>query len=262
MKHPLVQKYNKSALQGLSSEELKAVRDEIRAAIEGTGKAKLAQEDRVVLMQLWIATCDERAGEKIAARPDTSSAPIPPKKQRKLSMRRPDFTRLRGILSKFRLLKAGDIAFIILILGVSAGVITLGAHALQETIKIEAVKREAESLEEWMRTNGPRRADTGFEPAACQKKASGLLGDCLTSIAGDRKNHFKDDKPLFAAKCDIANSDSLGAIILERIRTSASGAIISSPLDGSDEIGQDFTIRIVVCTRGFHAIRVANDFLF
>ena len=61
MAHPLIAKYQKTAFDKLSAEQRLEARQEIKDALAGKAGAKISQEDRVILMQRWIATFDNPA---------------------------------------------------------------------------------------------------------------------------------------------------------------------------------------------------------
>lgn len=58
MAHPLIGKYQKTAFDKLSAEQRLEARQEIKDALASKAGAKISQEDRVILMQRWIATFD------------------------------------------------------------------------------------------------------------------------------------------------------------------------------------------------------------
>jgi hypothetical protein len=59
MAHPLIGKYQKTAFDKLSAEQRLEARQEIKDALASKAGAKISQEDRVILMQRWIATFDD-----------------------------------------------------------------------------------------------------------------------------------------------------------------------------------------------------------
>lgn len=64
MAHPLISKYQKTAFDKLSAEQRLEARQEIKDALASKAGAKISQEDRVILMQRWIATFDNPAPEE------------------------------------------------------------------------------------------------------------------------------------------------------------------------------------------------------
>ena len=64
MAHPLIGKYQKTAFDKLSADQRLEARQEIKDALAGKAGAKISQEDRVILMQRWIATFDNPAPQE------------------------------------------------------------------------------------------------------------------------------------------------------------------------------------------------------
>ena len=64
MAHPLIGKYQKTAFDKLSADQRLEARQEIKDALAGKAGTKISQEDRVILMQRWIATFDNPAPQE------------------------------------------------------------------------------------------------------------------------------------------------------------------------------------------------------
>jgi len=79
----------------------------------------------------------------------------------------------------------------------------------------------------------------------------------------DKKNHFDNSRAFFAPKCDMSNPETVGAIIIEKGAVPlGSTSLAYTAFDGTESIAKDLMLRIIVCGRGFHLIRVATDLTF
>jgi hypothetical protein len=61
----------------------------------------------------------------------------------------------------------------------------------------------------------------------------------------------------------MGKPDTVGTIIIERGAVPiGSTSLAYSALDGMESIAKDMTLRVIVCGRGFHLIKVATDLTF
>ena len=278
MAHPLVGKYETTDLTALSPEDRVFARTEIKDALSGKSKSKLSPEDRVILLRLWMETFERAAQPPTAAEIANGPAPVAPREKtpaktasrRMPSVQIPKFTTIRAIFRALAILRLPDLIFICCCGAITTFVIMLGAHAMQEALRIEAVKREAEVVVAWIKENGgDKRAEETFNPAACIKTSNENWKGCLTAMTSEggpfanKKNHFENGRDFFAAKCDMSNPDTVGTIIVERGSVPlGSTALTYTAFDGTESIAKDLTLRVIVCGRGFHLIKVATDLTF
>lgn len=277
MAHPLVGKYETTDLTALSPEDRVFARTEIKDALSGKSKAKLSPEDRVILLRLWMetferatqpATAAEIANGPAAAAP--RAKPVATSTRRIPSVPIPKFLTLRAIFRALSILRLPDLVFICCGVAVTVAVIMLGVHSMKEAHRIEEVKREAEALVSWIKDNGgDKRAEESFKPAACIKTSGENWKACLTAMTAEggplanKKNHFDESRDFFAPKCDMSNPDTVGTIIIERGAVPlGSTSLAYTAFDGTENIAKDLTLRVIVCGRGFHLIRVATDLTF
>jgi hypothetical protein len=278
MAHPLVGKYETTDLTALSPEDRVFARTEIKDALSGKSKAKLSPEDRVILLRLWMETFERAAQPATAAEiangpapaAQQAKAPVKATTRRMPSVSFPKFTTIRAIFRALAILRLPDLIFISCCAAVTSAVIYLGAHTLKEAHRIEDVKREAEALVAWIKENGgDKRAAENFQPAACIKTSGENWNGCLAALVAeggplaDKKNHFDNSRDFFAPKCDMGKPDTVGTIIIERGAVPiGSTSLAYSALDGTESIAKDLTLRVIVCGRGFHLIKVATDLIF
>jgi hypothetical protein len=278
MAHPLVGKYETTDLTALSPEDRVFARTEIKDALSGKSKAKLSPEDRVILLRLWMETFERAAQPSTASEIANGPAPVAPRAKApvKTTARRipsvpiPKFTTIRAIFRALAILRLPDLIFISCCAAVTSAVIYLGAHTMNEAHRIEDVKREAETLVAWIKENGgDKRAEEKFQPVACIKTSGESWKACLASLTSkdgplaDKKNHFDNSYAFFAPKCDMSNPDTVGAIIIEKGAVPIGATSLAyTAFDGTESLAKDLTLRVIVCGRGFHLIRVATDLTF
>ncbi len=278
MAHPLVGKYETTDLTALSPEDRVFARTEIKDALSGKSKAKLSPEDRVILLRLWMETFERAAQPSTASEIVNGPAPVAPRAKApvKTTARRmpsvpiPQFKTLRAIFRALSILRWPDLVFISCGAAVTLAVVMLGAHSMNEAHRIEDVKREAETLVAWIKENGgDKRAEENFQPAACIKTSGENWKNCLASLTSkdgplaDKKNHFDNSRAFFATKCDMSNPETVGTIIIEKGAVPlGANSLAYTAFDGTENLAKDLTLRVIVCGRGFHLIRVATDLTF
>ena len=276
MAHPLVGKYETTDLTALGPEDRVFARAEIKDALSGKSKAKLSPEDRVILLRLWMETFERQAQPATAAEIANGPAAAPSAKPVTTSTRRipsvpvPKFTTIRAIFRALSILRFPDIVFICIGAAVTVAVIFLGVHSMKEAHRIEEVKREAEAIVAWIKENGgDKRAEDNFNPAGCNKTSGENWKSCITGLTAEggpfsgKKNHFENTRDFFAPKCDMSNPETVGTIIIERGAVPlGSTSLAYSAFDGTESIAKDLTVRVIVCGRGFHLIKVATELTF
>ncbi len=277
MAHPLVGKYESTDLTALAPEDRAFARTEIKDVLSGKGKGKLSPEDRVILLRLWMETFERPSQPATATEiangpaPSLPKAKADPKQARRIpSLSMPKFKTIRAILSALAILRLSDLAFICCCIGISAAVISLGTHSMRESLRIEDVKRDAEAVVAWIKENGgDKRAEESFQPAVCNKASTDTWKGCIAALSAeggpfaDKKSRFDPSRDFFTAKCDMSNPDTVGTIILEKGAVPlGSSSIAYTALDGSEGLTKDLMLRVIVCGRGFHLIKVATDLTF
>ena len=278
MAHPLVGKYETTDLTALAPEDRVFARTEIKDALSGKSKAKLSPEDRVTLLRLWMDTFERAAQPATAAEiangptaaPTVRAKPTAPKTRRIPSVPIPKFTTIKAIFRALSILRLPDIIFICLGIAITIAVISLGAHSMSEQHRVEDVKREAEAVVAWLKENGgDKRAEESFQPAACNRNATGTWKGCLAALTAEggpfagKTSAFESSRDFFAPKCDMTNPDTVGTIIIERGAVPlGSTSLTYAALDGTESIAKDMMLRVIVCGRGFHLIKVATDLTF
>jgi hypothetical protein len=278
MAHKLLVEFGDSPPESWDSARRAEASDKLFAAIAadraGTPGAKLQAADRTKMLRIWldIRILEKQAEESKAASADESApAPKPApraaaqKKRKSFSLPRIRFTRLRSIFGLLRSLTIPDYVFLCVLTGLTVSVIWLGLHSVAEVQRIEAVKGEAEGLVSWLKETADGRGDAAFEPAACRKQDSSNWNDCLATLTAEngplhgRVNHFEPKHPLMQRKCDPANWMTIGSIILEKGTMQPSGSYAYAPFEGTEVMSKDLVMRVIVCGRGFHLIKVATD---
>mgnify|MGYP003346603592 CR=1 FL=1 len=135
---------------------------------------------------------------------------------------------------------------------------------------VEDVKREAEAVVAWLKENGgDKRAEENFQPATCSKNGTETWKGCIAALTAEdgpfagKKSAFEKSRDFFAPKCDMNNPETVGSIIIERGAVPLGSTSLSySAFDGSESLAKDLTIRVIVCGRGFHLIKVATEITF
>ena len=283
MAHPLVGKYGSTDLTALAPEDLVFVRAEIKDVLSGKGKQKLNADDRVILLRLWMETFEQpgtptEGGTAQAAAPSSSSSALaalrakqtakPAKRLPTLHM--PKFETIRAILRALSILRWPDLIFIACGFAVTIFVVMLGFHSMTETHRVEEVKREAEEVVAWIKDiGGDKRGEDNFTPDACKKTGTDTWKACQAALTAEggpfagKKNHFDESRDFFSAKCDMSNPDTVGTIIIEKGTIPlGSTSLAYSAFDGTETLTKDMIVRVIVCGRGFHLIKVATELTF
>lgn len=279
--HPLEKKYGGDDPATWDHAKRNAAREELFNAISadkaGSAGGKLAAGERTALLRIWLdirrAQTDAEAALLASEEPmpeakepeEPVKAIAPKKKSFSFTLPRPQFRRTRHMWSLVRTLTFPDLVFIHLLGALTICVILLGIHSVTEVLRIEGVKAEAERVVAWLKDTAEKRSDTDFEPAACRKQGSASWNDCSTAFLEDkgplheRVNPFLAGHPLLQRKCDPSNWQTIGSIVIEKGTLQSSGSYSYTPFDGSEPMSKDMTLRVTVCGRGFHLIKVATE---
>lgn len=279
--HPLEKKYGGSDPATWDDAKRNAAREELFNAISadkaGSAGGKLAAGERTALLRIWLdirrAQTDAEAAllaseEPLpeAKEPEEPVKPVAPKKKRfSFTLPRPQFRRTRYVWGLIRTLTVPDFVFINVLVVLTICVIALGVHSVTEVQRIEGVKAEAERVVAWLKETAEKRSDAEFQPAGCRKQEGSSWNDCSTALLEDkgplheRVNPFLAGHPLLQRKCDPSNWQTIGSIVIEKGALQSSGSYSYTPFDGSEPMAKDMTLRVTVCGRGFHLIKVATE---
>ena len=280
--HPLQKKYGGSDPATWDDAKRAEARDELFKAISAdkAGKAggKLDPAERSGLLRIWLdirrAQTDAEAAllaeAEAEAAPDAkeqepAKAPEPKRKRFSFKLPRPQFTRTRYVWGLIRTLSVPDLVFLSVLMGLTVSVLMLGLHSGTEVQRIEGVKGEAERVVAWLKEAAEKRSDAEFEPAACRKQDGASWNDCANAFLEangplhQRINPFLEGHPLMQRKCDASNWQTIGSIIIEKGALQSSGSYTYTPFDGTEPMSKDMTLRVTVCGRGFHLIKVATE---
>ena len=278
--HPLLAKYSGSDPATWDDAKRAAAREELFNAISAdkAGKAggKLAAGERSALLRIWLdirrAQTDLEAAllaeAEATAEPKEPEAPKPaPPKRKRFSFKlpRPQFRRTRYVWGLIRSLTFPDFVFLNVLVALTVCVILLGWHSVAEVQRIEGVKTEAERVVAWLKEAAEKRSEAEFVPAACRKQDGASWNDCANAFLEpngplhQRMNPFLEGHPLMQRKCDPSNWMTIGSIIIEKGALQSSGSYTYTPFDGTEPMTKDMTLRVTVCGRGFHVIKVATE---
>lgn len=269
MSHPLAIKYGTGDPTSWDAEKRATARDELHAVLgAGThGKKRLTGQDRIELMRIWLAV--------IAAehdRPNAQSAQTGNDQQKGKAGKRgfrlslptiPGLAFVRGVL---RTMSIADYVFILFLCGVTASVIALSVHAVSEVLRMEEVKKDAEDLVQWFKTTAEDRKNPAFAPAACGKAGTTVWKECHAALLAEggplhgKANGFEPGRALTSKKCDQQDIETIGTIIVEKGAIAPGSSSYSyTAFDGSEPLNKDMVLRVLVCGRGFHLIKVQNE---
>lgn len=266
MPHPLAIKYGAGDPAAWDQEKRAKARDELHAVLGAgtTGKKRLSGEDRITLMRIWLAIiAAENSSEKTTSDKGITSK-TPSKKGFQFTF--PQFRSVAFITGVIKTMKLADFAFVIFLCGITISVIALGYHAVREVLRMEEVKKEAEELVQWFKSTTDERKKADFKPAACQKNEARVWKGCVAALIAEggplygKTNAFEPGRALISKKCDQQDTETIGTIIIEKGAIPIGSSSYSyTAFDGSEPLNKDFTLRVLVCGRGFHLIKVQNE---
>ena len=88
---------------------------------------------------------------------------------------------------------------------------------------------------------------------------TGIVVAVTEDLAG-KVNAVQPGRALISRKCDQQDTETIGTIVVEKgAVASGSSTMTYTPIDGTETLNKDFNLRILVCGRGFHLIKVQND---
>lgn len=267
MPHPLAIKYGAGDPKAWDEEKRAQARDELHAVLGAgrEGKKRLKGEDRIELMRIWLSViAAEHGTDKGTQTAAVNGKARPAKKNFKLSL--PPIPGWAFIVGIAKTMTFADFAFVIFLCGMTTAVFSLGFHAVREVLRMEDVKKDAEELVQWFKSTADDRKNPDFKPAACQKSETQVWKNCLAALVAEggplhnKINAFEPDRGLTSRKCDQQDTETIGTIIVEKGAIPVGGSSYSyTPFDGTETLNKDFTLRVLVCGRGFHLIKVQNE---
>ena len=146
----------------------------------------------------------------------------------------------------------------------------MGYTTYQRGMIEEASKRNGEAWLKWLNESANHRFEPGFLPATCAAQslpAKQIWADCFESIAtsegplGKLTNPFSGVPLQRVVKCDPQDRTYAGSLMFEKYTPTPPGSAIPallSALADSDNIGEKIQIRLSVCTKGTHVIRIGE----
>lgn len=134
----------------------------------------------------------------------------------------------------------------------------------------EAAKRNGEAWLKWLSESGKNRFEAGFLPVTCAAQsppAKQIWADCFESLAspegplGKLTNPFSGGRLERVVKCDPQDKTFAGSLVFEKYTPTPPGSAIPtllSALADSDNIGEKIQLRLSVCAKGAHVIRIGE----
>lgn len=265
MPHPLAIKYGTGSPSLWDDGKRAKAREELQDALgEGTGASKrLKSEDRIELMRIWLAV--------IAAAHDSKNAPSNPAqpatlKPKRFRLKMPSLPGAASLHALRRMMSWADYVFVAILSTITVAVILLGVFSVSEVLRVEDVKKDAEELAAWFKTSADERKKDNFQPVACRRSEDNTWKPCVAALIAEngplngKINAFQPGRPLISRKCDQQDTETIGTIVVEKgAVASGSSTMAYTPFDGTEPLNKDFNLRILVCGRGFHLIKVQND---
>jgi hypothetical protein len=266
MPHPLAIKYGTGDPKIWGGEKRAKARDELHAVLGAgrDGKKRLTSEDRIELMRIWLAVIaadhtTDKEGPATAEKSKVSSKP-------RFRLAFPKIRSLSFIVNVMKTMTLADFAFIIFLGGITVSVFALGYQAVREVLRIEEVKKEAEEVGQWFKATADQRKNSDFKPEACQKSDGHFWKDCVAALTAEggplhnKSNPFQANRKLISKKCGQHDTDTIGTIIIDKGAIPAGSSSYSyTAFDGTEAMNKDLILRIMVCGRGFHLIKVQNE---
>lgn len=265
MPHPLAIKYGTGSPSLWDDGKRAKAREELQEALgEGTGASKrLKSEDRIELMRIWLAVIAAAHESKKA--PTSLAQPAAPKPKR-FRIAIPSLPGAASLRALHRMMSWADYVFVAILSTITLAVILLGIVSVGEVMRVEDVKKDAEDLAAWFKTSAEERKKGDFQPAACRRSEDNTWKQCVAALIAEngplngKINAFQPGRTLISRKCDQQDTETIGTIVVERGAVASGASTMTySPFDGTETLNKDFNLRILVCGRGFHLIKVQND---
>lgn len=158
------------------------------------------------------------------------------------------------------ILRAWDVAFLLLVLASLAGIVWLGIGSYRAAHELERLKRNAEHFADRLAAIGANRG-VPVDPEACMRtsQATGTRtwGECFAAIRGSPDiaaiaNHFVPSNPSFARSCSTDDPEVRGAIVVEKGTewfSAGSTGTSYAQLGDMEAIDREILLRVRVCGR-------------
>ncbi len=159
-----------------------------------------------------------------------------------------------------------DGLFSLFMLSVLVAVSYLGFITYRGGSETEHTKRNAEQIVKWLEESGKARAEgKSFNPETCAKDGQ-PWSDCLNALVAESgpfpklHNVAEADGLTFSNKCDREQLNTHGAIILEKgtPKPMDPSSFTFGPMDDAEVIAKDGQLRVLVCGRGYSAIKIGE----
>ena len=158
------------------------------------------------------------------------------------------------------MLRAWDVAFLVLVLASLAGIVWLGIGSYRAAHDLERLKRNAEHFADRLAAIGAIRVGP-VDPEACSRKSESVSaatwGECFVAIRRTPDiaviaNHFVPSNPSFARSCSTEDPEVRGAIVVEKGNewfSAGSAGTSYGPLGDAEAIDKEMLLRVRVCGR-------------
>lgn len=167
-----------------------------------------------------------------------------------------------------RSLNASDLVFLLLLAGALVLVAYVGRMAYHEASLTEVAKSNAAQLHQWFEQLAQVHASGNPTPLEdCVADGEKTWEQCRSALTGEQgplkglRNPFDSALPLMGPKCDRADLNTRGLVVLEKGIPAPPGAppgVSYAVFEDSDKLTKDMPVRIIVCDKGAYALRVAE----
>lgn len=167
-------------------------------------------------------------------------------------------------------LRRTDKAFIFFLICITCLVAVMGYTTYQRGKIEEASKRNGEAWLKWLSESAKNRLEPGFLPDTCAAQsppAKQNWADCFESLAtpegplGKLINPFSGGRLQRVVQCDPQDRTLAGSLVFEKYTPTPPGSAVPtllSALADSDNIGEKIQIRLSVCAKSTHVIRIGE----
>lgn len=158
-----------------------------------------------------------------------------------------------------------DPFWIVLFISVIVINIWFGIHSLTQAQHVALTRKNAEAVLGWLKEKAPLREQQQPILPGCDSPA-GRWADCLNSIVAadgplpNIRNQLQQAGPVFADACDRNESQSLGAIVIEKgsPKPTDPTAVAYSRMPKEQDLSQKLLLKFAVCGRSFHVMNVGE----
>jgi len=163
---------------------------------------------------------------------------------------------------------ASDALFLLCLLAALVGVGLIGHLAYQEGVKTEAAKANAAQLKDWFdQLEAATAKGLGSPLEDCADDAEKTWENCQNALLGEKgplrgvKNPFDAALPVLGPKCDRADLNTRGLVVVEKGTPAPPGAppaVSFGVMENGEKLTKDLPLRIMVCNKGSYALKVAE----